>query len=104
MIRMKSSPDLDDRTNFCSTYGALFFGVPSQGMNVDALAAMVEQLPAHYTLSLLDQRLGFRLRDRQHEDFCKAFDYASSKIIQFFELKKSSTLQQVSQSIGLLKI
>ena len=95
MIRMKGSPDQDDRLNFKSTYGALFFGVPSQGMDVDALAGMVQNLPAQYTLALLDRQLGFRLRNRQHDEFCKAFDYQDSKIVQFFELEKSPTVLQV---------
>lgn len=95
---MESSTDPDDQLNLQSIYGALFFGVPSQGMNVEAMASMIEGLPARYTLNLLDQRLGFRLRNRQHEDFCKAFAYKNSKIVQFFELKKSPTVIQVSHS------
>ena len=93
---MNSSTDQDHRLNLQSIYGALFFGVPSQGMNVEAMASMVEGLPARYTLNLLDQQLGFRLRNRQHEDFCKAFSFRDSKIIQFFELTKTPTVTQVS--------
>ena len=96
VIRMNSSTYLDDRLNLQSIYGALFFGVPSQGMDVEAMASMVEGLPARYILNLLDQQLGFRLRNRQHEDFCKAFNYKDSKIIQFFELTKTLTVIQVS--------
>ena len=99
MIRMKDSDDLDDRLNFRSTYGALFFGVPSQGMDVGALAAMIGDLPQRYTLNLLDHQLGYRLKARQHDDFCKAFDYVDSKITHFFELKMSPTVNQVSGSI-----
>ena len=95
MIRMKNSDDSDDRLNFRSTYGALFFGVPNRGMDVRALATMIGDLPARYTLNLLDQQFGFRLRNRLQEDFCNAFDYKSSKIVQFFELKMSPTVQQV---------
>ena len=96
MIRMRSSDDEGDRLNFRQTYGALFFGVPSQGMDVEALATMIENMPARYTLNLLDQQLGHRLRNRQHQDFCKAFDFKDSRIIQFFELRKSPTVIQVS--------
>lgn len=96
IIRMNNSTDPDDRLNLQCIYGALFFGVPSQGMNVEAMASMVEALPARYTLNLLDQQLGFRLRNRQHEDFCKAFAYEDSKIVQFFELKKTPTVVQVN--------
>ena len=96
---MKPSDDPDDRLNFRSTYGALFFGVPSQGMDVGALAAMIGDLPQQYTLTLLDHQLGHRLKVRQHEEFCKAFDYEDSKITQFFERKKSPTVCQVSGPI-----
>ena len=96
MIQMSNSDDQEDRLNFQSTYGALFFGVPSQGMDVEALASMVQNLPARYTMNLLDQHLGFRLRHSRHEEFCKVFAYKDSKIVQFFELKKSKTVILVS--------
>lgn len=99
MISMKNSNDPDDRLNFRCTYGALFFGVPSQGMDVGALAAMIGDLPQRFTLNLLDQQVGYRLRAQHHNEFCKAFDYADSKITYFFELKKSPTVRQVSGSI-----
>lgn len=94
---MKNSTFEEDRLNFRSTFGALFFGVPSQGMDVEAIAAMVQHLPARYTSTLLDQQLGFRLRNRQHEEFCRAFDYRDSKIVQFFELQKTPTCIEVRQ-------
>lgn len=103
MIRMKDSDDEGDRLNFWHTYGALFFGVPSQGMDVKALATMIESMPARYTLNLLDQQLGHRLRNRQHWDFCKAFDFKDSRIVQFFELRKSPTVIQVID-LGFLEV
>lgn len=95
MARMCDSNDPDDRLNFLSTYGALFFGVPSQGMNVAALASMVDGMPARYTLNLLDEQLGYGLREKLHTEFCKKFDYRDSKIVQFYELEKSPTVTQV---------
>ena len=92
---MRYSTNEDDRLNLLSTYGALFFGVPSHGMNVEALASMVLKTPARYTLNLLDQQLGFSLREKLHTDFCRAFDYPDSKIVQFYELEKSPTVIQV---------
>ena len=64
VIGMSSSANVDDKFDSQPIYGALFFGVPSQGMNVQAMTSMVKDLPARYTLNLLDQRLGFRLRER----------------------------------------
>jgi hypothetical protein len=96
---MKNSSDADDKANFDSIYGALFFGVPSQGMDTAALAAMVGDRPQRYELSLLDQEVGHRLRSRQHDEFCKAFDFKDSKIIQFFETKKTATVKEVSLTL-----
>jgi hypothetical protein len=93
---MKNSSDTDDKANFDSIYGALFFGVPSQGMDTAALAAMVGDRPQRYDLSLLDQEVGHRLRSRQHDEFCEAFDFKDSKVIQFFETKKTATVKEVS--------
>jgi hypothetical protein len=99
---MKNSSDADDMANFDSIYGALFFGVPSQGMDTAALAAMVGDGPQRYELSLLDQDVGHRLRSRQHDEFCEAFDFKDSKIIQFFETKKTATVEEVSLTLTCL--
>ncbi|KAM0803761.1 hypothetical protein BDR22DRAFT_800723, partial [Usnea florida] len=94
MIQMRKSPNEVDQETVLSTYGALFFGVPTQGMDVQAIANMVQNLPARYISALLNQKDGFRLRQRQHNDFCQAFDYKDSRIVQFFELEKSPTVIQ----------
>lgn len=95
MARMSDSSRQDDRLNFLSSYGALFFGVPNQGMNVEALASMVPELPARYTLNILGQQLGYGLREKLHTEFCRKFHYRDSKIVQFYELEKSPTVIQV---------
>lgn len=94
---MKESSDSNDNRNLDSVYGALFFGVPSQGMDTEALAAMVGDKPQRYDLSLINDQVGHRLRSRQHDDFCKAFDFKDSKIIQFFETRKTPTVVEVRQ-------
>ena len=94
---MNASLNEDDLSNFRCTYGALFFGVPSQGMNVDAMAAMVQGLPAQYNLNLSNEQMGFRLRKRQHQEFCEAFSFRDSRIVQFLEQRKTPTMVLVSQ-------
>ena len=96
MTRMGNSTDWDDRLNLLSTYGALFFGVPNQGMNVEALASMVLKTPAQYTLNLLDKERGSSLREKLHTEFCKTFHYRDSKIVQFYESERSPTVIWVS--------
>jgi hypothetical protein len=39
---MKSNDDPADKANFESTYAALFFGVPNQGMDISSLIPMVD--------------------------------------------------------------
>ena len=92
---MAHSEDQSDRINLQCTYGALFFGVPNQGMDVEAMATMVGNRPGRYTLDLLNQQLGYRLKSRQHDEFCKAFSFRDSRIIQFFEQQKSPTVHEV---------
>ena len=92
---MKESKNETDRQNFQSIYGALFFGVPNQGMDTTDIASIVGDLPARYTLNLLDDKLGFRLRQRSHQEFINAFDFKDSKIISFIELETSPTIQKV---------
>lgn len=93
---MSRSNDLDDEFLLQSTYGALFFGVPSQGMEVADLMSMAQGHPAQYTVNLLNQQLGFRLRTRLQGEFCEAFAYKDSKIVHFYEQEMSATMIQVS--------
>lgn len=92
---MRRSNYADDKWNLLATYGALFFGVPSHGMNTTAMASMIENLPARFTLSLLDQNVGYRLREQQHHEFCEAFHFRDSKVVQFYELQWSPTVSKV---------
>ena len=95
MIQMKKSSNWDDRMNLQHSYGALSLGVPNQGMDVEALMGIVQGFPQQYTMQLLDERLGFRLRNRLHLDFRNAFIFTDSEFIQFFELWKIPTLTHV---------
>ena len=98
---MKKSKDPADKVNLDSTYGALFFGVPNKGMEAEDLMAMIGDRPQRYNLSLLDRTIGHRLRNKQHQDFCDAFDFTDSKIVQFFETKKTSGVQWVVYGVSL---
>lgn len=64
---MCASDDLD-KANLRATYGALFFGVPSQGMDISSLVPMVGDQPNRFFLESLgkeseilqEQRVRFR--------------------------------------------
>jgi protein SERAC1 len=91
---MKSSPDLLDNANFRSTYAALFFGVPNQGMDISSLIPMAEgqdNLPFLMSLGK-DSEL---LRNL-HRDFGSTFDFKDSIIISYYETERSRTAKKVS--------
>ena len=94
---MHRSRDPDDERSLQLICGALFFGVPGQGMEIKTLKSMVQGTPHEYTLNLLDENLGFQLRSNEQEDFSDAFKYDDSEIVQFFERKKSKTVIKVKQ-------
>jgi hypothetical protein len=94
---MSTSNNGDDHRNFIATFAAFFFGVPSAGMDVEALATMVAGLPARTTLHDLDARIGQRLRNKQHQQFCDAFQFADSIIVRFYELLDSPTVRKVGR-------
>jgi hypothetical protein len=94
---MSNSDHHEERLTLLPIYGALFFSVPSHGMDVHAIVGMVQELPSRYTMNLLDEQVGYHLRNKQQEDFCKAFPFENSKIVSFFELEKTPTVIQVTQ-------
>lgn len=95
---MSHSTQEIDEVNVLCTYGALFFGVPSTGMDVEAIAEMIGDLPARTTLHELDRRIGQRLKSRQHNQFCESV-YSDSVIVRFFELSPTPTVVPVGRSL-----
>ena len=70
-------------------YGALFFGVPSQGMDITSLIPMVKGQPNQALLHLIGKES--QILRNQCRDFPKAFDYQDSKIVCFYETVMSPT-------------
>ncbi|KAH0556219.1 hypothetical protein GP486_005853, partial [Trichoglossum hirsutum] len=81
-----------DKSNFASTCGILFFGVPNQGIDISSLIPMVMDQPNMLFLMSLGKESGY-LRDR-HRAFCKAFTSRDTKIISFYETEESPTAQK----------
>lgn len=95
----------DDVDIFNSIYGALFFGVPNQGMDIKSLIPMVEGQVNQGLLHSLSNESQI-LRD-QSRAFPKAFDSQESKIVCFYETLTSPTAIKVRifsrhQKIALL--
>lgn len=92
IIQMRMASDVSRRI-LEATYGALFFGVPNQGMDISSLIPMVKDQPNQALLHSLggDSQL---LRNQTRE-FPVAFDFKDSKIICFYETQMSPTSVQV---------
>ena len=88
-IQMKSSDDKVDLQNLKASYAALFFGVPSQGMNIDSLRQMVFNQPNETFLMNLGR--DSELLAMKSESFCKIFTFKDSKVFSFYEMDQSPT-------------
>jgi hypothetical protein len=77
-----------------SIYGGLFFGVPSQGMEVASLVPMVTGQPNQALLHTLGKES--QLLRNQSRDFPKAFDRKDSEIFCYYETEMSQTAKLVS--------
>lgn len=76
-------------------YGALFFGVPNEGLNVEPFIPLVRDGPNRFLVESLRHE-NSRLLKEQHGEFVKAFGFeGSSEIYCFYETKKSRTLIKV---------
>ncbi|KAL9100373.1 MAG: hypothetical protein Q9163_004243 [Psora crenata] len=86
--------DQRDRAHAKAIRGILFFGVPSQGMNIGSLRKMVDgQINEFLVLSLTD---GSEVLRKQTWDFRKKFPYKSCQIISFYETELSPTAKEGS--------
>ena len=96
MTRMKESSHREDLDIFRCSYGALLFGVPHQGMETSNLMSMVDGPGPELSMRLLDQNVGFWIRQRSNNRFHEAFSSPDSRLAFFFESRKSKTMQFVS--------
>ena len=83
-----------DKANLKATYGALFFGVPNQGMDISSLVPIVGDQPNRSFLESLGKES--EILQEQRVKFPKAFDFKDSEIISFFETQESPTAERVS--------
>ena len=86
---MKDSKDEDDRQNFKATYGAMFFGVPNRGMDIESLRPMVSRQPNESFLINLGR--DSELLSMKSEIFRKSFNFEASVVLSFYETEYSPT-------------
>ncbi|KEY71758.1 hypothetical protein S7711_02982 [Stachybotrys chartarum IBT 7711] len=88
IIRM-SMGDQKDQDNVRCIVGALFFGVPSKGMDTQSLIPMAGDQPNRPLLDSIST--GSSLLQTQSQRFEKGFPFTDSSIISFHETKLSPT-------------
>jgi len=98
---MKRRSRDEDLRNLNSIYGALFFAVPSQGMETEHLFEWLQGKPQAHQADYLNHNTGHSYRWDVQKEFCNAFPYRDSKIVQFYELDKSPILKLVSNPAKL---
>src|ERR1700733_13088846 len=93
--------DEKDKANSRAVRGILFFGVPSQGMDISSLLGMVKgKVNEHFLQGIRHDSDTLR---NQHREFCKKFPYKSCKIMSFYETEHSPTAKKVYH-IGPVKV
>ncbi|KFY22657.1 hypothetical protein V493_06435 [Pseudogymnoascus sp. VKM F-4281 (FW-2241)] len=95
IIQMKKDEKHQDLLE--SIYGALFFGVPSQGMDVASLVPMVVGQPNQALLHTLGKES--QLLRNQLRDFPKAFDSKDSEIFCYYETEESRTAKLAKNGV-----
>src|SRR5438045_7897312 len=82
-----------DKANSRAVRGILFFGVPSQGMDISSLLGMVKGKVNENFLRGL--RHDSDMLRNQHLEFCHKFPHESCKIVSFYETEYSPTAKKV---------
>ncbi|KFZ03699.1 hypothetical protein V502_10733 [Pseudogymnoascus sp. VKM F-4520 (FW-2644)] len=95
MIQMKNDKKHQDILE--SIYGGLFFGVPSQGMEITSLVPMVAGQLNQALLHTLGKES--QLLRNQFRDFPKAFDSKDSEIFCYYETEMSRTAKLAENNV-----
>ena len=90
--------DQIDSQILLATYAVLFFGVPSQGMNIESLIPMVGGQPNRTFLESLS-RVSETLISQQ-AGFMKVFPLHKSEVLCFYETLQSPT---ASKTVSILQ-
>jgi len=92
IIQLKRDPD--GQAMLASIYGALFFGVPNQGIDNGSLVAMVKDQPNQALVYSLGKES--QILREQCRSFSEAFHSRHSKVVCFYETMMSPTAEFVS--------
>ena len=91
---IESNAELDQLTRIV---GALFFGVPNDGMDISSLIPIVNDQPNYILLESLNA-INSQVLQLQGRSFAKFLDQTALNIFCFYETRESPTAAQVSSS------
>jgi len=88
----------DDKDVFNATYGLIFFGTPTRGLEIQSLSAIVKGQPNEELVKYLGP--SSRYLKQQHNEFYRVFTHHDSQIISIFETKMTPTVEVSSRSLA----
>ncbi|KAH0555739.1 hypothetical protein GP486_006316 [Trichoglossum hirsutum] len=91
IVQLKNGDEVDVY-NFKSVYGALFFGVPNQGLRIEQWLPMVKGQANEGLVRILGHDHEY-LR-KLHQDFRSAFDFVDSVVVSIYETEKTRTARE----------
>ncbi|KAF8535207.1 hypothetical protein BDD12DRAFT_856400 [Trichophaea hybrida] len=80
-----------DQQVFNSTYGLIFFGIPSRGLAIESLRTMVKEQPNRDLVEYLGSSSVFLAH--LHDEFYLEFTFDESRIISIFETRTTPTVE-----------
>lgn len=95
LVRMADS--YSDLALMKQVFGAVFFGVPNDGMEIESLIPMVNDQPNRFLLESLSA-INSQVLGLQARSFATFLNRTAFEIFCFYEVKKSRTAAQVSSN------
>ncbi|KAF8252047.1 hypothetical protein K440DRAFT_658315 [Wilcoxina mikolae CBS 423.85] len=80
-----------DQQVFNSTYGLIFFGIPSRGLAIESLRTMVKEQPNRDLIEYLGSSSVFLAH--LHNEFYREFTFDDSQVISIFETRTTPTVE-----------
>lgn len=80
-----------DQEVFISTYGLIFFGIPSRGLAIESLRTMVKEQPNRDLIEYLGSSSVFLAH--LHDEFYSEFTFDDSQVISIFETRTTPTVE-----------
>jgi hypothetical protein len=91
----------EDKDVFNATYGLIFFGTPTRGLEIQSLCTIVKGQPNEELVRYLGAS---RYLKQQHDEFYRVFTHHDSQIISVFETKMTPTVEVRPYSLAWARV